>query len=71
MLLGPLRFHLLCYLCFGTITYVQEVEPTQRKKRTILPQLKLPSTTCLYKDKVYLYVLDFLKENQLEYGVGS
>lgn len=55
MLLGPLIFYLACYLCFGAIIYVQEVQLTTKKKQTMLkqPQLKLPSTSCLYKTNVY------------------
>lgn len=54
MLLRPLKFHFDCNPCFETITEVQEIKLTQ-KKETILPQLKLPSTSCLYKANVSFY----------------
>lgn len=47
---------LLCYPYFGTNMYVQGVKLAQKKKQTMLPQLKLPSTASPYKAKVYLYV---------------
>lgn len=55
MLLRPLKFHFDCNPCFETITEVQETRVTQKKKETILPQLKLPSTSCLYKANVSFY----------------
>ena len=55
MLLRPLKFHFDCNPCFGTITEVQENKLTQKKKETILAQLKLPSTSCLYKANASFY----------------
>lgn len=69
MLLGLLRFRLACYLCFGTVTYVQEVKFTPKKKQTILPQLRLPSTS-FYKATAYFY--SFLKKAEpIRHGMGS
>lgn len=66
MLLGPLIFYLACYLCFGAIIYVQEVQLTTKKKQTMLkqPQLK----TSFHLLSLQNQCLFFKKQNQLEMG---